>query len=128
MEVIRFIGETLLGELVIIIVGVLFANFIWRAIERLRYGNWQVVITRAGQQIVAREVSPRKVREILEEPADLVTFLKGVVSPYAWITCDLITEGQQRKLLVVDHSERRFLIDLDKNPEPEGEARAFIGD
>lgn len=128
MELLRFTGETILGELIIVVIGVLFANVIKERIEQWRYGGWQVVVLQGGRQIVARDVSPRKVHEVLEEPADLVTFLKGVASPYAWIHCDLITEGQQLGLLVVDRAQRRFVIDLDKNPKRERPSGAPTGD
>ena len=115
-EILRFLLETVLGELVVVILGVLFANYIWSWIEEGRYGGWQVIVRQQDKTLVQRDVSPRKVREVLEEPADLVTFLKGVVSPYAFINCDLITEGQERGLLLVDKEGRQFVLNLDHNP------------
>ena len=115
-EIGRFFIETILGELVVVILGVLFANYIWSWMERRRFGDWRVIVQRQGEELVRREISPRKVREVLEEPVDLVTFLKGVVSPYAFINCDLITEGQKRRLLLIDRPGRRFVLNLDQNP------------
>lgn len=115
-EIWKFIVQTLLGELVVVIVGVLIANFILARWQKYRFGRWQVVVQKDNQELVRREVSPRKAKEILEEPADLVVFLKGIVSPFDWINCDLFTEGQQVGLLRIDHEQRIYYIDLDKNP------------
>lgn len=126
-ETLRFFLETIVGELIVVILGVLFANYIWAFIERRRFGNWQVIVRRRGEDLVRRDISARKVREILEEPADLVTFLKGVVSPYAFINCDLITTGQECGMLQIDQDRRRFLLDLDQNP-PAPESAAYSPD
>ncbi|MBC8446147.1 MAG: hypothetical protein H8D78_00205 [Chloroflexi bacterium] len=64
---------------------------------------------------MSRKISAGKAREILEEPADLSVFLKGVVSPYAWVNCDIIEEGRKIGLLQEDRQNRVFTIDLDKN-------------
>ena len=102
-----------------VIVGVLIANFIRERWERWRYGRWRVIILKKGEEILNRAISPGKASEILTEPADLAVFLKGVASPYVWINCDLIGEGKDRGLLVEDRPNRRFVIDVDKNPPGE---------
>jgi len=58
----------------------------------------------------------RKAKEILDEPADLSVFLKGVISPYALLNCDIIEEGERMGLLIRDNINRQFIVDLDKNP------------
>jgi uncharacterized membrane protein (UPF0182 family) len=117
VEPLNFIIQTLLGELIVVIVGVLIAHFILGWVEKWRFGGWQVVVSRAKQEVVRREISARKAKEILEEPADLVVFLKGIVSPFEWIACDLYTEGQELGLLEIDALKRVYLINLDKNPQ-----------
>lgn len=117
MELLRFIYEVLLGELVIVIVGVLFANFIKSRWDTWRYGGWRVLVKDVdGTALVSREVSPRKAQEVLDEPADLAVFLKGVASSYATLNCDLIGEGLQNGLLTVDREGKCFVIDLQHNP------------
>ncbi len=81
----QFIAETLLGELIVVIVGVLFAYSIKRQYDHWRYGRWRVRILQEGEEKINRAISPRKAEEILDEPADMSVFLKGVISPYAWI-------------------------------------------
>ncbi len=115
----QFIAETLLGELIVVIVGVLFAYGIKRQYDRWRYGRWRVRILQEGEEKINRAISPRKAEEILDEPADMSVFLKGVISPYAWIKCDIITEGKKIGLLKIDKEQRQLVVDLDKNPSEE---------
>lgn len=111
-----FIFGALLTEFVVVVVGVLFAAFIQNRWEKWKYGNWRVIVCQNERDLVDRDISPGKAKEILHEPADLSVFLKGVASPYGWINCDLLEEGRELGLLVEDKQNRRFVIDLDKNP------------
>ncbi|MCB0078894.1 MAG: hypothetical protein KDD73_15895 [Anaerolineales bacterium] len=113
---IDFVFQTLLGELIVVVVGVLFANFIRNRWDEWRFGGWRVIVTDGAQSLVDRVVSAHKAKEVLGESADLSVFLKGIVSPYAHLRCDLVDEGVQLGLLKVDHKRRRFMIDLRKNP------------
>ena len=113
----EFLIQTVLAEGIVVVIGVLIAHLILRNWERWRYGKWHVVVKGAGEVHVDRPVSPSKAKQVLEEPADLSVFLKGVVSPYDWIKCDLIGRGTEIGLLVVDEINKRFVIDLDKNPD-----------
>lgn len=106
----------LITELIVVVVGVLFAYGIRAGWEKWRYGGWQVRVIRGDELILERPISPPKAKEILREPSELSVFLKGVVSPYEFIGCDLIGEGRDMGLLVEDRKNKRFIIDLDKNP------------
>lgn len=117
MQFLDFIAQTLLGELIVVIAGVLFAYLIKNQYDKFRYGRYQVRVLKDDRELVNRPVSPRKTKEILDEPADLAVFLKGVVSPYGWIRCDIISEGQEIGLLTIERQKREFVIDLDKNPD-----------
>lgn len=115
-NILNFILTSLLQELVVVIAGVIVAQIILSRWDRWRYGGWKVVVTKNQQEILRRDISPGKAKQILQEPADLSVFLKGVVSPYAQIHCDLIEEGQKIGLLVEDPLARQFTIALDRNP------------
>lgn len=108
--------ESLLVRFLVVVAGVVFAQFIQTWWERWRFGRWVVVLKRGDEVLLERPISPRKAKEILEEPAELSVFLKGVVSPYAWIACDLVGRGREIGLLVEDRRARRFVIDLARNP------------
>lgn len=105
----------LLSEFIIVVAGILFAQFVRRRFEQWRFGNWRVIVKKQGEVLVDRAISPRKAHEIAEETADLSVYLKGLVSPYDWIKSDLIEDGEKLGLLTIDKENRRYIIDLDKN-------------
>jgi len=109
----------LVQNFVWMLVAIFFAQFVQRAYEKWRYGNWRILVKRAGEELVNREISTGKVKEILSEPAEMSVFVKGVASPYGWINCDVLTIGKDNGLFVKNPIERRLVIDLDKNPGEE---------
>jgi len=121
-----FVLQTILGELLIVILGVIFARLVLSRWEKWRYGKWRVIVQRQGETLVDRKISPRKAKEILEEPADLSVFLKGTVSPYAFLRCDIIQKGVERGLFIKDEERRLLVVDLDKNPSGDNHGRAPI--
>lgn len=118
-EVISFVFETLLQEIVVITAGVLFAQFIYARWIKWRFGGWRVIVWQSGEEKLDRDISAPKLKEIQEEPAELAVFLKGVASPYAWINCDIIKDGEVRELLVIDLGDKTYTLNLDNNPTSE---------
>lgn len=114
-DVISNLVVSLLVELIIVIMGVIIGHVIVERWEEWRYGGWVVVLKDGEKELVRRRISPRKAKDILNEPAELSVFLKGVISPYARIHCDLIEEGRELGVLVEDRENRQFIIDLAKN-------------
>lgn len=108
--------ENLAANVIAAFLGVVAAWFVRRVWEQWRYGGWQVVVVKGGAEKLRRPVSVGKAKEVLEEPAELSVFLKGVASPYGWINCDIIQEGEALGLLKRDRTARTFTIDLDRNP------------
>ena len=85
---------------------------LWDIIQDTHHAGWSVLLRYEGKTIIERDVSPRKIMNIFEEPADMAVFVKGVISPYGRIGCDpLETEG----LIVRDERNRQIVIDLDKD-------------
>jgi len=115
--VIDFIVEQVLAAFIAVLFGLLVA-FLTREIwNRWRYGRWHIIVMDSkGVQKLDRRVSAGKVKEILAEPAEKAVFLKGVISPYAELHCDILENGPNLGLLMEDRKNRRFLIDLSKNP------------
>lgn len=110
----EFIIQTLLAELIVVIVGVVIAHLFLDNYVRWRFGKWRVIVK--GEDVyVDRPVSARKAQEVLEEPAELSVFLKGVVSPYLWIKCDIIEHGIDSGFLTVNKRDSVFVIDLTKH-------------
>ena len=115
-----FIVQTLLGELLVVIAGILITWLMRLTWIRWRYGGWRVRIIRRGEAILEEEIPPEKAGEILGDPISLRIYLKGLVSAYAWLHCDLLTEGKRSGLFAADHRARLFVIDLDRNPAGRG--------
>jgi len=112
----------LFTEFLVAVVGVLVAQRIARWWVEKRFGGWCVHILNGDQEILKRRVSAPKVKEILEEPAELSVFLKGLVSPYETLHCDIIEVAQNPGLLTIDRERKQFLVDLSRNPpRPLGE-------
>ena len=85
---------------------------LWDIIQTNRHAGWTVILRHEAKTIIERRVSPRKIMNIFEEPADMAVFVKGVISPYGRIGCDpLETEG----LIVQDERSQHIIIDLDKD-------------
>ncbi len=116
-----FLINTLFSEFIAVVVGMAFVILVRDRWVQFRYGKWHVVVKDAGKVYVDRPISASKAKSILEEPAELSVFLKGVVSPYRWIRCDLIEQGKKCGLLVIDKKNRRFIIDLDQAEACESE-------
>lgn len=110
------IGLGVLTNFISTILGVLAAYVIRDHINERRFGRWRARVTRGGKEIGSRGISARKAEQLLEEPAELSVFLKGVASPYGWINCDLVTDGVDNGMLIIDRVGRVYTIDMDKNP------------
>jgi len=116
----------LISNFLIVVLGILFAQFVRRRWDERRYGRWHVIIKEKDLIKVERAISVRKAKEILNEPADLSVFLKGIVSPYDSLNCDIIKEGESIGLLIRDNVNRQFIVDLDKNPPPSERPRRKV--
>jgi hypothetical protein len=112
--------QNLIASFLAVVFGIAFTQFVRRRWDERQYGRWHVILKKKGEVKINRAISVRKAKEILDEPADLSVFLKGVVSPYALLNCDIIEEGECLGLLVKDDVNRQFIVDLDKNPPREG--------
>lgn len=111
--------QNLIAGFLAVVLGIAFTRLVRSRWDEHRYGGWQVIIKKNEKTRVRRAISVRKAKEILDDPADLSVFLKGIASPYAFIGCDIIEEGERRGLLTQDNVNRQFILDLDKNPPPE---------
>lgn len=115
--IMNFVLDTLIEETLGVLIGIFLFDKIKNAWIEKKYGGWHVIIRKNGEEKVDRPVSAKKAKDILEEPADKVVFLKGVASPYGIITCDLLDEGTKKEVFVQDEENKKFIIDLDKQKE-----------
>lgn len=112
----EWIISGLVQNFIWMIVAILVVQTVQNWIDKRRYGRWRVIVRQQGMELVNREISPGKFKEIINEPSEMSVFIKGVASPYAWINCDVLTEGKDLKLFVDEPENRCLIIDLDKNP------------
>jgi hypothetical protein len=126
------IAQNLVASFIAVLLGLAFARFVQDRIDNKRYGGYSVRVLRtewdqdkgsSEQRVkVDRPISVAKAKAILAESADLSVFLKGVVSPYAILFCDLIAELENKEKpeakKVLRLEGKTYIIDLDKNQQP----------
>jgi hypothetical protein len=113
LDVLKSAGGTILG----IVVSFLF----WKYQEWRRYGGWKVVVKNDQATLCVRPVGSRKVKEVMDDLSTLSVFLKGVVSPFGWLSLDLVSEeAKDRGLFYISVKGRAWVIDLSKNPPKKG--------
>jgi hypothetical protein len=115
-DVLEWFVSGLFQNFVWFLIGVVIVYIFWEGWKKRRYGRWVVILKRGGEIILRRQVSPEKVRDILDDASDKAVFLKGIVSPYDYLNCDIIEVGPRLGLFREDKKERQWVIDLDKNP------------
>jgi hypothetical protein len=132
LEWIKAIGQNLAASFIAVLLGLAFTRFVQDRIDDKRYGGYSVKVikteldaeTGAGElkTKVDRPISVAKAKVILAESADLSVFLKGVVSPYAQLYCDLVAELEDKKKPAAEKVLRLegkvYVIDLDNNKPP----------
>ncbi|MEA3350517.1 MAG: hypothetical protein U9Q82_07850 [Chloroflexota bacterium] len=116
-ELLDFVGKTIAGDLVTVIMGVIFAHLIQNYWDQWRFGGWSIVIQKGGKTIMDEKLAASTRKELSKDDLTLRAQLKGLISPYAWINCDLLREGKGIGLFREDQENKRYLIDLDKNPQ-----------
>ena len=112
--------QNLIASFLAVVFGIAFTRVYRNRLNERKYGRWHVIIKENDVIKVNRAISVRKAKEILEEPADLSVFLKGIASPYGILNCDIIEEGERCGLLIKDSVNRQFIVDLSKNPPGKG--------
>lgn len=115
-DVANFFIETLFGELLLTIVGVILAQPLINKLNDLRYGKWLLTVMKNGEaRIDKMPISPGKIKQVREIPEEMPVFLKGMCSPFHRINCDLMQEGKKKGVLNIDEKNRVILINLDRD-------------
>ena len=88
-----------------------------------RFGGYQlrvIDVGEAGQSIehTRRKMAAASVERILKDESELSVYIKGVVSPFKYLTMDIASkQAQEKKLLVIDSKSRLITVDLACCPE-----------
>ena len=117
--ILDFFVQTVLAEVIVVIFGILVVQTVQKCIDKRRFSNWHVVIQKENKTILTREISYGKLKQIQLDPSDLAVFLKGVASPYTWIKCDIIEEGEKLGFLKINRTKKTYTLNLDKDRKPE---------
>lgn len=94
------------------LVGVLVAIYVRdRWYYRRLFEGWEVRILYDDREALpgGRSIGWATAKAITESTAEESVLLKGIVSPYARLHCDLITEGRDKGILIEVDEPRRFL-------------------
>jgi len=94
------------------LIGVLVAIYLRdRWYYRRLYEGWKVRILYKDHEVLrdGRSLGWATAKAIAESQAEESVLLKGIVSPYARLHCDLITEGRTMEILREDDTPRTFL-------------------
>ena len=110
------IGYDLAYDLFKVIVGFLFARFIYeKVIMELQWGGREVVIKRGGEALVQRKLSPDVAKRIETDATDFSVYIKGIVSPFTWLNID-VSSLKAEDLGLVCKQGKLTTIDISKNP------------
>lgn len=95
---------------------VIFTVFIMQHLKG-RFKGWKVVVVDAEKELCARPVGQKKAEAVLDDSTELAVLVKGVASPYGWLTLDPVSaKAMEVGLFRVDVSAKAFIVDMSKNP------------
>jgi hypothetical protein len=115
--ILHLLLDGLLVELVVTVVGVLFARTILKWWINWRYGRWTITIKHDKKvKLDKNPITPEKMKQITDIPEDMPVFLKGMCSPFKILRCDLMRDGVALGGLKIDDQKRQIIIDLDLLP------------
>lgn len=125
MDVIAFIIEktpdfvaSSLYDLAKFVIGYVIARLIYeRVFKRWQWGGWSLDVRRGNEPLAHRDLSPEKAERIVKNDDELSVYVKGVVSPHAWLNMDIgSAKARECGLLAVDRKRRSLVVDLAHNP------------
>jgi len=83
-----------------------------------KWGYWNVhIVDESGEEVVNRPISTQAAKRIFDDQGDFATYIKGIISPYAQINIDIVSQkAKDIGLIEVDTLRKDINIDLSKNP------------
>jgi hypothetical protein len=119
-----FIASSLY-DLAKFVIGYVIARLIYeRVFKRWQWGGWTLHVRRGDEVLARRDLSPEKAERIIKNDDELSVYVKGVVSPHAWLNMDIGSpRARECGLLVVDRKHRTLAVDLAHNPPKQAQGR-----
>ena len=121
-QILSFMQNNILGNLVYdvfkFIIALIIVNLIYEKLYiKYKWGKWKVIIKNGNKTLLERKLSPYVAKKIFDDEGDFSIYIKGIVSPYGWLSIDIASqEAKNIKLLNIDNDNRTITIDLSKNP------------
>jgi hypothetical protein len=99
--------------------------FIYKGYEKWylanKWGDWKVKIFKTLEDThpeTERKLSIPSAKRIIEDEGERSIYLKGLVSPHAKLTIDIVSQDAKDKGLVnIDIVKKVIIVDLSKNPK-----------
>lgn len=111
------LADKAIDEVLGLAIGFLIVKLIERLYKERKFGGWILrVIGPDGEVVTERKIGMRKAEDVLDDDSSLSVYAKGVVSPHATLTVDLVTRGREIGLLEIDKKHKLILVDLRRNP------------
>lgn len=119
MDILQNIIQNLVYDLFKITLSFIFARYLYETyFMKWLWGGWCIILKEGEKTITEREMSPTTYKRIKEDDTELSVYIKGVVSPFAWINIDVVSdEARQSKFLQWDQANKLIIIDLSKNKD-----------
>lgn len=105
----------LIVEILIVIGGYIIGHIVVTKYKENKFGNWHAFLLKEDDEIILdRPLSPATAERVIEDEAELNVYLKGLISPFGIVNCDLVTELEKPNpnLIVVDHDARKIIVHL----------------
>ena len=109
----EFVVSVAAQEVIGTLLALAVAYLLRAAWKKHRFGGWRVTVIKPDGDIgTVRPIGEQKTEEILDDITTMSVYLKGLVSPYGWLTIDLVTEGQELGALKIDKASKKITVDL----------------
>ena len=107
-----WIVSTVIVELAVVFAGVLIANYYIRWRKEKKWGKWNLVIRHDENTVLDRSLSAGTTESIFSDETDLDVFLKGRVSVFGDVYCDLVTELKKDNSQVIEQDDNTRTITI----------------
>jgi hypothetical protein len=121
-QILKDTGENFLQNGVYDILKFTILFILYKVFERLylksEWGDWEVRVyknySNDKEALVTRKLSIQSAKQLHQDEGEMSRYLKGLVSPFAMLTLDIVSEEAKEKGLY-KVEDKKIIIDLSKN-------------
>ncbi len=108
-----FLYDLLKMSLAFLIVKVVYDQWFMK----WKWGGWKVLVYEENICMHEEEIASQSANRILNDRREFSVYIKGIVSPYAWLNLDVGSKDAEEKGLTErDSKNKQIIINIDKNP------------